>query len=216
MIYVCAGNISINRRHPLRTRLAFWQLGMQEPIYLPAPTRWELHPPGGHAFAQTPDTWPRVPEGGPRRPWGAQRDTKQLQRTTSRNPPTWHLDLHGPADPHDAPPTGPCKGNGQWGEKPERAQVMVLCDPSGNCHQRRGCHEKNQKWGAGSHFSITLKNWTWLQEWVQCYFPLLFPLISSNHFSLHPSLFFFLLRESVVFTYLPSKLFPSYRSWHDS
>lgn len=48
-------------------------------------------------------------------------------------------------------------------------------------------------------------------------FPLLFPLISSNHFSLHPSLFFFFpLTESVVFTYLPSKLFPSYRSWHDS
>lgn len=39
MNYVCAGNISINRRHPLRTRLAFWRLGMQEPVYLPAPTR---------------------------------------------------------------------------------------------------------------------------------------------------------------------------------
>lgn len=124
MKYTCAGSISIHRQHPLRTRPAFWPLGMQEPLSLPAPT------PRTPSTWETPthtDAWhvSSVPEGGPRRSWGARWDTKQVQRATLRSPLTQHLDLHRPAGPHDAPSTRPCRVRGS--EERNQGKLRSWC-----------------------------------------------------------------------------------------
>ena len=106
------------------------------------------------------------------------------------------------------------QSQGQRGEKPGEAQVMVPCDPPGDCHQRRGCHDKSRNGGQG-HISLSLLRIELKSGSNVVSFPLLFPLISSIHFSLPPKSFFFTQRECGFYLFT-IKLFPSYRSWHDS